>query len=324
MRIRGQSPILWRAPGESQIGAEPGHALVLSDLTGGEQLLLDRLPAEIRPDDVYRAARWSKVPLQRAHTIIRGLREAGVIDTEPDPPDNADEVYWDRLAVNAPDRAALLHTGSVAILGTGELARSIISLLVEAGMVAILPDDEALADWTAGLSPRVSTRAPLDYHPDVVVSLDGHVVDPVRSRDLARAGMTHLPVVVREVTVRVGPLVTEESPVCTTCLDLWERDADPCWPALATQLRLLTAPVIERLLLHQAAALTARAIIDVVTGRAHLWEGRSVELSALDAVGVERRWVPHPECLCARIRAAEHSGQEPGPRLSAAAGPPER
>ncbi|WP_257210284.1 thiamine biosynthesis protein ThiF [Actinomyces ruminis] len=271
MRIRGHSPVLWRAPGETQIGAEPGHAMVLSGLTNGEQLLLDRLPEEIRPAGIYRAARWSRVPLERAREIVRDLREVGIIDASSEPPDNADTLYWDRLTTAAADRTARLRASSVGLLGGGDLAREIIRLLVEAGVVTILPDDEALADWAADLSPAVRTRAPLDLRPDVVVSLHGHVVDPIRSRDLARAGITHLPVLVREVTVRVGPLVTEQSAVCTTCLDLWERDADPCWPALATQLRLLPAPVLERLLLHQAAALAARAVIDVVTGRGPLW-----------------------------------------------------
>ncbi|WP_258522132.1 thiamine biosynthesis protein ThiF [Actinomyces sp. Z5] len=301
MRIRGHSPILWRAPGETQIGAEPGHATILSGLTNAEQLLLDRLPEEIRPAGIYRAARWSRVPLERAREIVRELREIGIIDASPEATDDADTLYWDRLAVDAAERSAMLRASSVGLLGGGNLAREIIRLLVEAGVVTILPDDEALADWAADLSPAVRTRAPLDLRPDVVVSLSGHVVDPIRSRDLARAGITHLPVVVREVSVRVGPLVAEHSAVCTTCLDLWARDADPCWPALATQLRLLPAPVLERLLLHQAAALAARAVIDVVTGRGPLWEGRSVELSAADPAGVERHWRPHPDCLCSRL-----------------------
>ncbi|SDN82599.1 hypothetical protein SAMN05216355_11643 [Actinomyces ruminicola] len=311
MRIRGQSPVLWRAPGESQIGAEPGHALILSGLTSGEQSLLDRLPEEIRPSSIYRAARWSRVPLERAREIIRGLADADLIDSSPEPPDNADSVYWHRLATDPEERAALLRASSVAVLGGGELARDIICLLVEAGVVTLLPDDDTLAEWAQTLSPQVRTRAPLGRYPNVAVTLDGHVIDPVRARDLARSGITHLPVVVREVSVRVGPLVTGKSPVCTTCLDLWERDADPCWPALATQLRLLAAPVVERLLLHQAAGLAARAITDVLTGRGHLWEGRSVELSAPDPIGVERRWRSHPECLCQRLTAPDSPGDRP-------------
>ncbi|WP_238994438.1 MULTISPECIES: thiamine biosynthesis protein ThiF [unclassified Actinomyces] len=320
MRFRGQSPVLWRAPGESQIGAEQGHATILSGLTSGEQQLLDRLPAEIQPGGVYRAARWSRVPLERAREIIGDLKEVGVIDTSPEPPDNADAVYWNRLTADPSERAARLRAGAVAIRGGGELARDVICLLVEAGVVTILPDDCTLEEWAQSLSPQVRTRAPLDRSPDVVLTLDGHVIDPVCARDLARAGVTQLPVVVREVSVRVGPLVTEDSPVCTTCLDLWERDADPSWPSLATQLRLLPAPVMERLLLHQAAALAARAVVDVITGRGDLWEGRSVELTAAEPVGTERRWHPHPECLCQRVTDGEAHADAAAPGTTGTAG----
>ncbi|WP_210729327.1 thiamine biosynthesis protein ThiF [Actinomyces procaprae] len=313
MRIRGQSPVLWRAPGESQIGAEQGQAIVVSGLTSGEQQLLDRLPEEILPGTLYRAARWSRVPLERAHEILHNLHEADIIDSSAEPPDNADSVYWSRLAKDPAARTAQLRASSVAIRGGGELARDVICLLAEAGVATILPDDDALAEWAQALSPQVRARAPLGQRPDVLVTLDGHVIDPVSSRALAREGITHLPVVVREVSIRVGPLMTEHSAMCTTCLDLWERDADPCWPALATQLRLLPAPVVERLLVHQAAALAARAILDVVTSRSKLWEGRSVEISAADPVGVERRWRPHPECLCQQVTAAEGLAERPEP-----------
>ena len=41
MRVRGQSPILWRRVGQSQLGAEPGHAVVIDGLSPQEQQLLD-------------------------------------------------------------------------------------------------------------------------------------------------------------------------------------------------------------------------------------------------------------------------------------------
>ena len=60
MRVRGQSPILWRCLGQSQVGAEPGHAVVVDGLSPQEQQLLDRLPTSLSPSDVYQVARWSE------------------------------------------------------------------------------------------------------------------------------------------------------------------------------------------------------------------------------------------------------------------------
>ncbi|VEG30079.1 thiamine biosynthesis protein ThiF [Actinomyces howellii] len=301
MRIRGQSPVLWRAPGQTQVGAEPGHAVVLEGLSPAEQRLLDHLPAVISAEDVYRTARWTKVPMSRAREVLGLLREAGALAEDDAAPSSADEIYWDRLTPRARERTTLLRSGVVAVLGAGWLAQAIIGLLAEAGVGTILPDDEDLELWTSRVAPKVSTRAPLGCRPDLVVSVEGHVVDPVRARELDRADLVHLPVLARDVSVRVGPLLVPGRGACSTCLGLWDRDADPCWPAVATQLRLLGAPVLERLLIHQAAALAARGATDVVVGAEEAWLGRSIEVSAADPLGVERTWPPHPECLCGQV-----------------------
>ncbi|MDO4244225.1 MAG: thiamine biosynthesis protein ThiF [Actinomyces sp.] len=303
MRIRGDSPVLWRAPGQTQVGAEPGHAVVLEGLSPSEQRLLDRLPAAISPDTLYRAARWTKVPLARAREVLDLLREQGALVEDDVPPSCADEVYWDRLSPHARARTGRLRAGVVAVLGAGWLAQGIIGLLAEAGVGTILPEDDELVRWTAQVAPRVATRAPLGCTPDLVVSVEGHVVDPVRARELNRADITQLPVLARELSVRVGPLFSPGRGACSTCLGLWDRDADPCWPTVATQLRLLEAPVLERLLIHQAAALAVRGATDVLMGAGDAWLGRSIELSGADPVGVVRSWPPHPDCLCSQVPA---------------------
>jgi len=121
--------------------------------------------------------------------------------------------------------------------------------------------------------------------------------------------------------VRVGPVLGGGGP-CSTCLDLWERDADPCWPALATQMRTLSMPEVEHLVLHEAAASTARAVIDTLVGRASgadgtgdktepggeasggsaaWWSTHSVEVTGEEPRGRHRTWERHPECLCSQL-----------------------
>ena len=301
MRVRGQSPILWRCLGQSQVGAEPGHAVVVDGLSPQEQQLLDRLPTNLSPSDVYQIARWSEVPIARARELVSVLDEAGVLTRDASTPTSEDEVYWERVSDNPRMRTQALRRGIVGIIGGGRLAHELVALLAESGVGALLPEDEELCAWADALDPPVRTRMPLGTLPDLVVTVEGHLIEPVRARGLSVAGVAHLPVVVREVSVRVGPLLAPGHPPCATCLDLWERDADPQWPAVATQLRLLAPPQTELLLAHQAAALTARAVTDVLAGRRQLWVGRSVEVSGLEAVGVERLWSPHPECLCGAL-----------------------
>ena len=317
MRVRGHSPVLWRRVGQSQIGTEPGHAVVLDGLSPQEQQLLDRLPPDLSPGDVYQVARWSEVPVARAHQILSALDEAGVLTRDAPAPGTGDEVYWERLADNPRARVRALRDGIVGIIGGCRLARELVSLLAEAGVGALLVEDEELGDWAGSLVPPVRTRMPLETRPHLVVTVEGHLVEPLRAQGLSAAEVAHLPVVVREVSVRVGPLLAPGHPPCATCLDLWERDADPQWSAVATQLRLLAPPQTELLLAHQAAALTARAVTDVLAGRRQLWVGRSVEVSGLEAVGVERLWTPHPECLCSALEAA------PGPDGRGSIGAPD-
>lgn len=298
MRVRGQSPVLWRRVGQSQIGTEPGHAVVLDGLSPQEQQLLDRLPPDLSPADVYQVARWSEVPVARARQILSALDEAGALTRDAPTPAGDDEVYWERLADNPQARARALRNGIVGIIGGCRLARALVPLLAETGVGTLLAEDEELGDRAGALVPPVRTRMPLETRPHLVVTVEGHLVEPLRAQGLSAAEVAHLPVVVREVSVRVGPLLAPGRPPCATCLDLWERDVDPQWPAVATQLRLMAPPQTESLLIHQAAALAARAATDVLTGCDRRWRGRSVEVSGVEAVGLERLWAPHPECLC--------------------------
>lgn len=298
MRLRGQSPVLWRCEGSSQIGSEPGLALVVEDLDGPAQRFLDRLPAdeaEAGPGWVRLAARWAGLALEDAEGLVADLEAAGAL-TRAGTPRTADERYWDLLCEDPHERTRRLASVVVGLIGSGDPALELACLLEEAGVGSVLAHDPPLAAWLEENRPGLTVRAPASTVPDLVITLEAHVIDPVRARALAQTGASHLPVTVRAASVRVGPVLGPGAPVCHGCLDLAERDADQSWPAVATQLRMTPAPPTERLLLHQSSSLAARAALDALLGEP--WWGRSVELSGRDAAGLERLWEPHPECLC--------------------------
>ncbi|RJF41393.1 hypothetical protein D4740_08305 [Actinomyces sp. 2119] len=328
MRIRGYSPVLWRRPGESQIGAETGHATVLTDLSQQEQRLLDHLPATLEPGSVYHAARRAQVPVPRAREILQDLERRGaLVHGARSELGGPDAVYWERLRLGARQRSTVLGSSTIALCGSGALLQETALWLAEAGVGTILstaPDRADGADQLlAARFPTIRTRAPLGTRPDLVLTVDSHVVEPLQARRLAQEGLLQLSVVVREVSVRVGPVLGSPSGPCATCLGLWERDADPCWPALATQMRTLPPPQTERLLLHQAAALAARAATDsLLAGTVQRsrtpttpsnvdgapgplpsidWASTSVELSGPDPTGTARHWPRHEECLCSQV-----------------------
>ncbi len=319
MRVRGQSPVLWRCEGSSQIGSEPGIALVVEGLDGPAQRFLDRLPAEERdagPGWVRLAARWAGLAVEDAEALVSGLLDAGAL-TRAEAPRTADERYWDLLCEEPRERSRALAGSVVGLVGSGELALEVACLLEEAGIGSVLPHDPPLAAWLEEHRPGLTVRAPASTVPDLVVTLDPHVIDPVRARALAQAGAAQLPVTVRAASVRVGPVLGPGARVCHSCLDLAERDADPAWPVVATQLRMTPVPATERLLVHQSAALATRAALDALLGEP--WWGRSVELSGRDAVGLEREWEPHPECLCSA--GLETAAPDPGETSASPGGP---
>ena len=327
MRIRGGCAILWREQGVSQIGTSPDRRTIVSDLSLAEQRLLDELGRNLEVGGVYRAARRSRVPVTRARQIVEELGHQGaLVSSATSELGGADGVYWDRLGVDAKDRSAGLSQAVLAVHGTSALAQEAALWLAEAGVGTILstrsPGDGGLEPLLSSRFPALRTRAPLRTRPDVMVTVDAHVVEPLTARRLAQEDVIHLPVVVGEAGVRIGPVLGGDG-LCSTCLNLWEKDADPCWPALATQMRTLSMPDVAHLVLHEAAALTARAVIDTLLGRRALpldvaagdvdhvsgpaersaawWATHSVEVTGQEPLGRQRSWKRHPECLCSQL-----------------------
>ena len=327
MRIRGGCAILWREQGVSQIGTSPDRRTIVSDLSLAEQRLLDELGRNLEVGGVYRAARRIRVPVTRARQIVEELEHQGaLVSSATSELGGADGVYWDRLGVDAKDRSAGLSQAVLAVHGTSALAQEAALWLAEAGVGTILstrsPGDGGLEPLLSSRFPALRTRAPLRTRPDVMVTVDAHVVEPLTARRLAQEDVIHLPVVVGEAGVRIGPVLGGDG-LCSTCLNLWEKDADPCWPALATQMRTLSMPDVEHLVLHEAAALTARAVIascmapralplSVGAGdSAHVsgpaarsaawWATHSVEVTGQEPLGRQRSWKRHPECLCSQL-----------------------
>ena len=326
MRIRGGCAILWRQQGVSQIGTSPARRTIVGDLSPAEQRLLDEFARSLESSGVYRAARRSRVPVKRARQLVEELeRQGALVSSAATELGGADGVYWDRLGADAKRRGAALSQAVLALHGVSALAQEAALWLAEAGVGTILstraPKDGGLEPLLSARFPALRTRAPLRTRPDVMVTVDAHVVEPLLARRLAQEGIIHLPVVVGEAGVRVGPVLGSGGP-CSTCLELWERDADPCWPALATQMRTLPMPDVERLVLHESAALAARAVVDTLLGQAPpvedaaggcsgtgdptggsalWWATHSVEVDGRDPLGRRRAWQRHPECLCSQL-----------------------
>lgn len=142
-----------------------------------------------------------------------------------------------------------------------------------------------------GMRSRGSER------PDLVVAVVDHVMTPDVHGHWLRRDLPHLPVTVGDELIEVGPLVVPGAGPCVYCSQLARRDADPSWPALATQLQDRAPASPDPTAVSEAAGLILRRVrrpAATVAG-----DGLVQRLVVADGSVIEQRVEIHPDCRCA-------------------------
>lgn len=299
-RIRGGLPIVWRSAESCQIGVDPHQHLLVEGLSAEELSACLGLPPEFTPAALYRLRRRANLPPDQLTSLLAKLRTQGAVIDEP-LPHNPGDLYWERLIPSASERRARLRARTVALVGEGPLLRLIAMLLAESGIGRVLVDDPQLRRELTHRFPSLIKAASLQEQPDLVITVEPYLIDPIRERSLLEDGLTHLSVVVQEGGVLVGPTLSPASPVCRACLELWSCEEDPLWPVIATQARELPCPDLDPVLLHQSAALAARAALDTLEDAPGTWLSLRMVLSAQSPWGRVEDLIPHPHCLCQQV-----------------------
>jgi len=133
--------------------------------------------------------------------------------------------------------------------------------------------------------------------PDLAVIVAGWVISPEDHGSWLRRDIPHLPVVIGDGGVTVGPLVEPGSGPCLYCVQLTRTDDDPAWPAIATQLWNRPAPELSGVAVVEAAGFVARRVLERLSrgpGGAVSWR-----LAASTGEVSLRGWMPHAMCRCA-------------------------
>jgi hypothetical protein len=172
----------------------------------------------------------------------------------------------------------------------------------------IEPGDEgtnlaaAAADAITRAAPETNTLPlPLDQRPDLTVLAADAPIDENRRAALHAARAPHLVVTAAPDHGVVGPLVVPGLTSCLRCADLYRRDRDPAWPALAAQLavvpvRGVATDVALATVIVGTAALQALTFLD---GGDPDCVDASLELHLPDWRLRRRSRPVHPECGCA-------------------------
>jgi bacteriocin biosynthesis cyclodehydratase domain-containing protein len=177
--------------------------------------------------------------------------------------------------------------GTVRVTGSGPFAQTLAALLSDEGVLARTEDPA----------------------PGLVALVADWVVPPDDAAHWLRRDIPHLPVVVTDRSVSIGPFVEPGRGPCIYCVQLARTDADPTWPAVAAQLwgrpgashPRITVMTVATFAARRIAARLADGPADVPTA----W--RVSDRGATISAATTRL---HPRCSCA---APPESDWAPGP-----------
>lgn len=239
---------------------------------------------------------------------LGGTRAAAVL---PDP--SSAELGLLRALAAGASRSTLRTIGS-ALGATGPDVDALLDRLARAfapdpepptsATVAIGGEPEstaALRALVARLGHRpVDASAVRPAEVDVAVLIGARVIDPGAHLPWLAADVPHLAVVFDERGAEIGPFVRPGAGPCLRCVHLGRRDADAAWPAIAAQLAATVPPPRAPRAEHEALALAASVVDDLVrTGRTAL-DAASVVVSGAGGPPrpEPRPLAAHPECGC--------------------------
>jgi bacteriocin biosynthesis cyclodehydratase domain-containing protein len=214
-------------------------------------------------------------------------------------------------------------TAVVEVLGAGRVGATVAALLAAAGIGHLdIEDDGPLraADVAPGglrgtggtsasrgaetrrLLSAVSTSRGRPAGP-VLLSVLAPTTALLAPELLARTrDRPHLPVLIRETTAVIGPLVVPGRTPCCRCVELARGDRDPAWPSLSAQLlgsgrRIEPCDVVLATLAASLAVTQVLAFLDDPQARPPAW-GAVLEFGLGD-LRLRRRTVrPYPGCGC--------------------------
>lgn len=297
VRLHAHARPLRRGDGEVQFGLCPEGGVVLAGLNGAEVDLLLELRSPVSSALLTARGRRQGVDAARMAELLGALDRSGLLvrpmplDRSPVPPQPGAEVGpWAvraavlasayRLPGDGVEQLAARAAREVLVLGRGELADQVAGHLSRSGVGRLVREAEG-------------------SRPDLVVLVTRTVLPERHGEHWRDAGVPHLPVVVRQHTVLLGPLVRPGQGPCLRCLDLHRGDRDRAWPRLLSQLAgeqsrdVTTDPVLAAV----GAGLTSMVTQAHLDG-AGVPAGRSWQIGLPWPEITSRRWVRHPRCDC--------------------------
>ena len=267
LRLDRRYPLVWRSPTSLQLGVDD-PPVTLADVTIAEERMLAAL------------------------TVGATRPGLSLIGTESGLSERQVAQFHRRVfaALEKPDSA---EESSIVISGTGPTVDRLAWRLSEAGLVPRL----------VGVRPDSAVSTPALCSVPFAIAVAHYVLDPEFYGLWLRRDIPHLPVVFGDTSVRIGPVIEPGKGPCLYCLDRQRTDADPAWPAIASQLwgtrSTAEVPFVASEVATIAARLTLRFVRELPYAVA-----TSFTLDVATGDVTPRHWLPHPECACSGIAGA--------------------
>ncbi|MFZ4894137.1 TOMM precursor leader peptide-binding protein [Plantibacter sp. Mn2098] len=276
LQISPNTPVVWRTPRSLQFGVDEA-IVVLDDVDTDTERIVAALQRGVDSRYADRLATVVGAPEQTVRSLVDAL--GPVIERRPSagerptPPERHGQHGHPEQA----ERAGRLDRPlRVAVDGDGPTAGRLRTLL--APHADIVPVGSAVVD--------------------LAVVCAHYVIHPQRYARWLRDDVRHLPVVFGDRFARIGPLVVPGIGPCLYCLDQARTDADPAWPAIASQLLTRESPIERPLLSAECATRTARLVLApaaITTGAEH---ERQILIDATSGEVTRLVVRPHPRCAC--------------------------
>ncbi|HEU4849279.1 MAG TPA: TOMM precursor leader peptide-binding protein [Terrimesophilobacter sp.] len=275
LRLDPRYPLVWRSPTSLQLGVDEPRAR-FDHVTVAEERLLAALTVGSTATGIQVIGANSG--LTKAQ--IAGFQTAIVPALE--------------TAQGSPAKGSPAASHTVVVSGAGPTADRLAWRLTEAGL-----DPRA-----TGASPGDAVAAPALRSAAIAVVVGHYVLDPEFYGLWLRRDIPHLPIVFGDTGVRIGPLVEPGAGPCLYCLDRYRTDADPAWPAIASQLWGLRSTAETPFLASETATVAARLLANRLAG---LPAPAATSITIDAATGEQSRQghVAHPDCGCAGLTELE-------------------
>lgn len=286
-------PLLWRTPHSLQLGLDDPPVVLLRATTAHERMLAG-LAIGLTREGLDLIGTESGLSAEEVAEFESAIRPALAIATTP----AITRVYID---------------------GVGPTSDRLKLRLREAGLEpcrllsASTPNEDAEAHKVAKMTKvaEMATVADVTTVAEFAVIVGDYVLDPERRGYWLRRDIPHLPLIFGDTSVTIGPFIEPGAGPCLYCLELHRTDADPAWPAIASQLLGKSSTAQSPFAASEAATMATRMLLSRVRLGATGGEARPAITVNVDTGETrESLWRAHPQCACAGISVGA-PGQDP-------------